>query len=869
MRQPTSAVLPVRALVALSLFLACLAAPRPAPAATPAEVDAALQKAKKYLYSVQNKAGNWETAAKGQAGAEHWGGNTCIATYALLVAGESHQDPRIVKALDFLFKEEITSIYALGLRGQIWNLLPASKNVNRAAKRDCELLLKAVNTTKGSPLLGLYGYHLVAAGSEHNSPAQYGVLGVWGTELAGAEVPNAYWQLIDAAWKNNQDASGGWGYQAKVGAANPAKASMTAAGVATLFITQDYLRANEGIKCTGNITNPNIEAGMKWMADNFAQVGADGYTLYGVERIGVASGYKYFGKVDWYATGAETLVRGQAADGSWASWGNVPGTCFGIVFLTRGRAPVMFNKLDYGDIAGLEAEKTDAKAKPKKNDKKKKERHWNQRPRDAANVVNWLGGSLERDLNWQIVNLDAPVDELHDAPVLYIAGDQALDFGQPDIDKLKQFVEQGGLILGNADCAKPAFSQSFVKLGQKMFPKYEFRELPQDHPIYTDQLFPAKGKRVGLMGLTNEVRELMLLIPRDDAGRSWQSRSDRTKAEAFHVGANIFLYAVDKKNLRYKGETYIVKDAGVKPEKTLKVARLAVGSNPDPEPGGWRRLGNVLRNDDKVGIELETVKLGAGKLAGAKVAHLTGTSDFKLDAKARAELLEFVKGGGTLVVDAAGGKSSFADAAERELAATFAPLSKKGLEVIPAKHALYTDKLVELKDVAYRAFARATLKNLNAPRVRAIDVGKGRLGVFYSREDLSGGLVGQPVDGIHGYEPATATRLMRSILLYALYDGTFPPPPPPPAPAPAPGAPAPAAPAAPAPGAPAPADPAAPAPPAPADPATPAPAPGEPAPAPAAPARAPADGAKPDAPPAPPADAAKAADAPAAAGGAK
>ena len=44
---------------------------------------------------------------------------------------------------------------------------------------------------------------------------------------------------------------------------------------------------------------------------------------------------------------------------------------------------------------------------------------------------------------------------------------------------------------------------------------------------------------------------------------------------------------------------------------------------------------------------------------------------------------------------------------------------------------------------------------------------EGRIGVFYSAEDISAGLVGEPVDGILGYDPDSATSLMEHMILYA------------------------------------------------------------------------------------------------------
>ena len=66
----------------------------------------------------------------------------------------------------------------------------------------------------------------------------------------------------------------------------------------------------------------------------------------------------------------------------------------------------------------------------------------------------------------------------------------------------------------------------------------------------------------------------------------------------------------------------------------------------------------------------------------------------------------------------------------------------------------------------YRKFAVAKHGSLNVPRIRGIEQG-GRIAVFYRAEDLSAGLVGQPIDGILGYSPEAATDIMRGIIAYA------------------------------------------------------------------------------------------------------
>ncbi len=269
----------------------------------------------------------------------------------------------------------------------------------------------------------------------------------------------------------------------------------------------------------------------------------------------------------------------------------------------------------------------------------------------------------------------------------------------------------------------------------------------------------------------------MVLLPTDPS-KMWHQRSFKMHPEQSQLMANIYLYSIDQVKGLTKGETYLVKtNPQAKISQEIKLARLEYEGNWNPEPGGWRREAAVMNNENQTKLVVETVKLGDKKLnKDYKVAHLTGTgSKFVLKPALEAELVEWVKGGGTLIVDACGGGAAFFQSMDAALGKMFPdpnggtllkaddPILASAGGVAPA---FTIPANGDKPPPAFRKFARNILQaSAKSPQIRALEV-NGRKAVFISREDLSTGLVGEAVDGINGYTPETASRLMASMVIY-------------------------------------------------------------------------------------------------------
>ena len=733
------------------------------------DVDEIIAKAKAYLFSQQHS-GNWELVAAQQPGdkpndskGSQWTGLTALTTYALLSSGEQQNDPRIAAAIEFLANTKTVGTYALGLRCMVWGAVELNPAFRKVALRDKDLLLANIRSVGDAKGLFWYGPPTnTDAGNYDISVSQFGPLGLAALRRVGIEVPLPFWKYSEDAFKRMQHPDGSWNYTKAVDSF--VHINMTAAGVASLLISQEFSSNSD--------SEEQINKGIAFIGANFeTQFAArfPSYGLFGFSRIGAATGFRYFGNIDWYAHGLEYLARQQKADGSWIFSNEFPSpadTSLSTLFLAYGSAPVVINKLRYSI--------TDSRGKRILG-------HWNSSPRDALNFVQWMGSQVEKRLNWQVVDLNGlGANGQYDAPILWISGDQELTFSPDENVALKQFINQGGLILGNAVSNSAIFSKSFQKLGASLFSDYEFRELSNEHPIYKSDTLRRKQNsgQPALLGMSNGVRELMLLS-QQDLSKAFTHPFAREQLPLFQLAEDVVLYATGSQGLQRKGKGYFVAvNPAVAAKRSAKVVRLQYTGNWDPEPGGWDRLSAIIHNDCAVKLDIKTAKLGDGQLAAMAgspstaahiIVYLTGTDQFSFSEPQRKELKAFIDAGGTLMVDAAGGSSLFASSAETEMVHLFGNDARQGLTTpMEYDNSLYTIPNYLIPSTTYREFARTRLGYaIKSPQIFCIRQGA-RVVAYWSPEDISAGLVGEHTDGIDGYSPESATAIMRNIILSTL-----------------------------------------------------------------------------------------------------
>jgi phage FluMu protein Com len=688
---------------------------------------------------------------------EHYDGLDTLTVYALMQAELATHDKRLdihspfmISAIEAMKKFPMVTgyvTYARALRATALALYDRPQD-HHTIREDVEWLLNSQEHAE-------FTYNNQFARNSQfsfwdNSNSQYGLLGIWSGAEVGIQVPLDFWRNVRAHWSKYQLQDGQWYYRADQ--TDPSR-SMTLAGIASLFVAQDYLDADEFGEQVGRPPfTPPLERALKWLESDDNSVialprEADYYTyysLYGLERTGLASGFKYYGAQDWYRQRAADILAAQNGDGHWGNSGDpfdtLVDTSFAMLFLARGRHPILMNKLRFdGD--------------------------WANRPRDVANLARFASAELERPLNWQVVPLDHDWVDWTDSPILYMASDKPPALTEDDRRKIKQYIDNGGMLLTQADGGDATFSKFVEDLGQQLFPQYHWIDLPADSVLYSVSYHITDRPRA--RAITNGSRILMLHWP-TDVTKYWQLRQDRIHRPAFELGVNLALYASGKSELKNRLESDLLAMPTDAPSASMRLARVSYDGNWNPEPAAWGRGRRWFRQQTGLDINPETIRMEDLGDSKAPLAHLIGNEKINPTDAQIQSAKKYVENGGVLLIEPCGTPDEFLQSVHDDLLLRMFPAGR--LDPVGDTNPLVTaggNGMTDVSNPEVRQFVRS-YTDITDWRPSIMREGQGLIIVLPL--DMTSGLLGEDAWGIAGYQTDYALQLMKNIVLWT-WDG--------------------------------------------------------------------------------------------------
>jgi hypothetical protein len=759
----------------------------------------------KYLRQTQRENGSWEVNIPA---AVYQGGWTSLAVLALLNSGVPANDPMVAKGLTYLRSLKPTTTYVRAL--QTMAFVEALVQSPKENKEDLERIgdnvkwLIEARVIRNGEFIG-WSYNRMAALSSDNSNTQYAMLGLHAGKRAGIKINEDIWKSIRDYYIRSQGADGHFTYFPNKSEGGPSL-TMTTAGLCGLLIAGMELNAGrEILQADGTATNCGdykenlpVYKSLDWISGtradrpdrlqfNLAQ--KTFYNMYGIERAGRLSGQRFLGRHDWYREGCVFLVREQHDDGSWyferTAWDQWPvvSTSFALLFLSKGRTPVLISKMVHTP----------------NGDRARDDLDWNNDRNDLRHLTDFASNKLFNDLPlaWQIFDMvraagPAPnendlaevTSDLLQAPILYINGHKnpRLRLSGTEKSLLKKYVDNGGFILAEACCGKREFDEGFRDLVKELWPDNKLEPLSGSHPIWTAYHPVKPGQPYKLWGLEMGCKTVLVYSPQDLSCR-WESNktNDGEVLQAFRLGANIIAYATGMEPPRPRlTRVAVVRDTQERSKSTggyFEVVQLKHNGDHKPAPRAMSNLMDSMRRRANLDVVLKTKEMFPGKeIRDHKFLYMHGRKDFSYSDEELQYLRFNLENGGLLFADACCGQEAF-DKAFRKFAQELFPKHK--LERIPIDDLLFSKKLngppvlggepeaLTEQNIQCRQERNTQPSNM-APWLEGIKI-DGRWAIIYSKYDIGCALERHQSLDCRGYTPESALKLAQAAVLYSLW----------------------------------------------------------------------------------------------------
>lgn len=730
------------------------------------EVEKAIREGIRYLRGQQRNDGSW---ADYDANESHTG-VTSLVTMALLTAGESPKSEHMSKALDYLRQfgpADLNNTYAVALQTMVFAAADPERYQVAIGRNARWLEMSQIKAGDRFDWPGSWTYSAQKNFQGDSSNSQYALLGLNAATEAGIPVDPKVWTLARKYWEDFQRHDGSWPY--RPGDHSRATASMTCAGISSLIITgmkrfqgQEFLSDGQIKNCGKGAINLPLQRGIDWLAAHFFVGKNEGqdqvwkfYYLYGLERAGRLSGQRFFGGNDWYRKGAEELVHTQdKIFGSWEGTGveqnRLIATSFALLFLAKGRAPVVVNKLRHGP--GLA--------------------DWNNDPDDVRNLVNLVSKDWKHLLTWQVVDANSSsVEDLLQAPILFLNGHEAPEFDREAKEKLRNYVEQGGFIFGEACCSRPEFDRGFRALMKELFPEpeYELHELPPEHAIWRSKHLLTPDVHP-LFGIEHGCRTVVVYTP-EDLSCYWNQAeahpADPAVLKALRVGQNVIDYATGRELPADKLTVRKVTDFKLETPKrnALHIAKLRHAGDWNVAPLAIPNLTTALHDELHYDVVINHREIFPRdpNLVLYPLIYIHGRASLSFPPEDMDALRRHLEpGGGTIFADAACGNASF-DTAFRKFVTELLPGTP--LVPIPRDDEIYTQKIggYDLSEVQY---TKAAGGGRDLPQLEGVQI-NGHWAIIYSKYDIGCALERHQGLDCKGYTHESALRIAANIVIYS------------------------------------------------------------------------------------------------------
>jgi Domain of unknown function (DUF4159) len=817
-------------LVAMAVFSGLMVVPGRSIRAADNDIDAeqvrqSIDRGIAYLKSQQNPVnGTWPDHG-GQVG-----GVTALCTLALINCGVPIEDEVIQRSLTYLRTVKPATTYVTSLQTMVFCLAEPQKDL-LAIQRNAKWLEET--QIKDGLRRGSWAYPGLAIGGD-NSNSQFALLGLYEAERAGVPVQDRTWQMTLDYWKSAQNSSdNSFGYYKAPNGEAPGTGSMTCAGISSLVIASGRMAAGDAeadgdrVQCCGNQagddSSERIDRALRWLGRVFSvqqnpqHGGLRGggiwhyYFLYGVERVGRMTARRFIGDHDWYREGAAFLCSPnvQQVKGFWQGEAGIEAdpniaTSFALLFLGKGRRPILMSKVQHGPG----------------ND-------WDHHRNDVANLTNYVEShphwkkDFPLGMSWQVVDITkASVEDLQQAPVLFINGSEVPEIDERQGQNLREYVDRGGFIFAEACCANSkGFDNGFRALMTKIFPpEYKLKVLPPEHPVWrAEEKVPPEQQRT-LLGIDYGCRTSVIYCPPPGPNdppnglscfwelSSWRARKFRPAVAAQidaanKIGINVLAYATNRE-LKSKEQNFdLSKSKDAQDEFArgkLYIAKLRHLGGCDTAPAALPHLLEAANRElqMRVSTEQRLIDLTDPSLFKYHMVFMHGRRSFSFTPAEREKLRTFLKRGGTLLADSICANPEFTASFRREMQAIFAGDPDVGsaalagslanrsptqvsptqpLIPIPAKDPIFSTEYggYNLATVSIRVpqggdgQLAGTIRKLE-PEMEGIRLGD-RWAVVFSKFDLSCALEKHDSLECQGYTRDDAERIGLNVLLYTLH----------------------------------------------------------------------------------------------------